>query len=276
MKKIEAAYRDATVVLTGAAGGLGSNMARLLAPFWKRALLPDINEEGLSRLAKELDPNGEKIVTRILDLSKPHEVSGVLADLPPEFETPDLVINNAGFSKMGRVEEMPLADFEAMSAVNYLAVVAVIKRFLPAMLAARKGQFLTIASGSGVLANYAGAGYCASKFATVGFMEAFRQEVQGTGLRTSTVLLPTVMSDFHKKVLASKYGELARSLPTHTPEAAARKVLMRAARGDEVIEFGFVLRLGLFMNAHFPRTFRKLMALTGYRANQRYLFGKAA
>lgn len=271
MKAIEKAFGGATVVLTGAAGGLGSNMARILSPCWRRALLIDIHREGLEKISKELDPTGEKILSRVIDFSQPGKIFEGLADLPEEFKAPDLVINNAGFSRMARVEEAPFKDFEEMVAVNYLAVVAVIQFFLPAMLKAKKGHLLTIASGSGILSTYAASAYCASKFATVGFMEALRQELKGTGVKSSSVLLPTVQTSFHQKVLDSYYGDLARSLPTFTPEEAARQVLKRAARGQELIRFGVMLRFALFLHSHFPGIFRAVMGLNGYMANRKYL-----
>ena len=133
----------------------------------------------------------------------------------------------------------------------------------------RSGRLLTIASGSGVLANYGGAGYCGSKFATVGYMEALRQELAGTGVKTHCVLLPTVMTDFHRRVLGGEFGDMAKGLPTIPPEEAARVVLMQAAVGREVISFTPTLEAGLLMNRLAPSILRVAMSVNGYMLNRK-------
>jgi short-subunit dehydrogenase len=229
-KKIAKAFQGKSVILTGAAGGLGSCMARILAPHWKTALLLDLNEAGLKSLAAELAGVSKgRILTRTVDLTSEKSIDAALADLPADLASPDVLINNAGISIMALAEKQPLAEYRKMMEVNYFAVINLIGRFLPGMLERGEGRLLTIASGSGVLANYGGAGYCGSKFAVVGYMEALRQELAGTGVRTNTVLLPTVMTDFHQRVLDGEFGDMAKGLPTITPHVAAQELMRQAA-----------------------------------------------
>lgn len=268
-KLIERAFNGKSFVLTGAAGGLGRSMARILAPYWDSALLLDINEEGLDAVAREVDPSGAKVISRTVDLSSEESIAGAVADLPPRLDPPDVLLNNAGISLMGLAGTQPVADYRKMMDVNYIAVVALTNRFLPAMLARRSGTLLTIASGSGVLANYGGTGYCASKFAVVGYMEALRQELAGTGVKSHCVLLPTVMTEFHQRLLDSEFQDMAKSLPTITPDEAAAKLLLQAALGREVISFGPTVEAGMLLNRLVPGAFRAAMSLNGYVLNRR-------
>ena len=190
-------------------------------------------------------------------------------DLPPEFDPPDVLINNAGITFMKMAEQQPLAEYHKMMNVNYFAVVAAVNRFLPGMMERRTGRVLTIASGSGVLANYGGAGYCASKFAVVGYMEVLRQELAGTGVKAHCVLLPTVMTDFHRGLLAGEFADMAKNLPTITPEEAARKLLLQAASGREIISFGPSVEAGMLLNRLSPGLLRTAMSLNGYMLNRR-------
>jgi short-subunit dehydrogenase len=180
-----------------------------------------------------------------------------------------VLINNAGISLMAMAGAQPLDEYRQMMEVNFFAVVAFVNRFLPAMLARRKGRIVTIASGSGVLANYGGTGYCASKFAAVGYMEALRQELAGTGVKCHSVLLPTVMTDFHQKLLDGEFGDMAKGLPTITPDEAAQKLLGGTAWGKEVISFGTSVEAGLLANRLVPGVLRTAMSVNGYMLNRR-------
>jgi NADP-dependent 3-hydroxy acid dehydrogenase YdfG len=253
-KLIERAFRGKTFVLTGAAGGLGGSMARILAPYWDSALLLDVNAAGLEAVARDVDPSGTKVVTRSVDLSSEESIAQAVADLPPRLDPPDVLVNNAGISFMGMAGAQPLGEYRKMMDVNYLAVVALINRFLPAMLGRRSGTLLTIASGSGVLANYGGTGYCASKFAVV---------------ETHCVLLPTVMTDFHRKLLEGEFQDMAKSLPTITPDEAAHKLLLQAALGREIVSFGPTVEAGMLINRLAPGALRAAMSLNGYMLNRK-------
>jgi short-subunit dehydrogenase len=269
-KKLEKAFGNKSVIMTGAAGGLGSSMSRILAHHWKTALLTDVNEDGLRKLAAELAPisRGE-IITRPIDLTSEKAVEDAMASLPRDMDPPDVLINNAGISIMKLAGKQPLSEYRKMMEVNYFAPIELINRFLPAMLERKSGRLLTIASGSGVLANYGGSGYCGSKFAIVGFMEALRQELAGTGVLSNTVLLPTVMTDFHRGVLSSEFGDMAKGLPTITPDAAAAELLKRAAAGKEIISFTPTLKAGLIANGVAPAVLRLAMSVNGYMLNKK-------
>jgi hypothetical protein len=269
-KKIAAAFADKSIILTGAAGGLGSCLARLLAPHWKSALLLDLNEAGLRSLATDLAGVTQRpVVVRKVDLADPQSLERATADLPGDLAGPDVLINNAGVSIMSLAHQQPLADYRKMMEVNYFAVIALVARFLPGMLERGAGRLLTIASGSGVLANYGGAGYCASKFAVVGYMESLRQELAGTGVQTNTVLLPTVMTEFHQRVLDGEFGDMAKSLPTISPQVAAEELLRQAAEDTEVIAFTPTLKAGLIANGIAPSILRLAMTVNGYLLNKK-------
>jgi short-subunit dehydrogenase len=170
---------------------------------------------------------------------------------------------------MRLAEKQPLDEYRRMMEVNYFAVVQLVNRFVPKMLERGSGHLLTIASGSGVLANYGGAGYCASKFATVGYMEVLRQELAGTGVATHCVLLPTVMTDFHRRILEGEFQDMAKGLPTMAPEEAASRLLDQVAAGKEVISFGSSIEAGMRLNRLAPGLMRKAMSINGYLLNRR-------
>ncbi len=268
-KKLNKAFGGKTFVITGAAAGLGASTARLLSDYWGGALLLDVNEVGLASVTNELAAHSPNVISRAVDLLSAESIDDALSDLPPEFDPPDYLVNNAGISVMKLAEKQPLDEYRKMMEVNYFAVIQLINRFLPKMLERRAGHLLTIASGSGVLANYGGAGYCASKFATVGYMEVLRQELAGTGVKTHCVWLPAVMTDLHLRILEGEFADRAETLPTVTPDEAAERLLDGVAANREVITFGGSVEAGLLMNRISPGLLRKAMSINGYLLNRR-------
>ena len=268
-KTLAKAFQGKTFVITGAAGGLGSSMARFLAPHWAGALLLDLNAKGLESVAADLPSSAGKVITRKIDLTSDKSIERATAELPGELSPPDMLINNAGISIMKLAEKQPLAEYRKMMDVNYFGAIALVNLFLPGMLERRSGSIMTIASGSGVLANYGGTGYCGSKFAIVGYMESLRQELAGTGVKAHCVLLPTVMTDLHQGVLDGEFGDMAKSLPTISPDEAALRLLLQAAAGREVISFSPTLEAGLLANRLVPSVMRAAMSINGYMLNRR-------
>lgn len=268
-KKLNKAFGGKTFVITGAAQGLGAAMARQLSEYWGGALLLDINEVGLTSIAQELGAKSPNVVARKVDLTSSESIDDALTDLPPEFNPPDYLVNNAGISFMKLAHKQPVEEYRKMMDVNYFAVIELVNRFMPKMLERRSGHILTIASGSGILANYGGAGYCASKFAAVGYMEVLRQETAGTGVKTHCVLLPTVMTEFHQKILDGEFADMAKSLPTVTPEDAAERLLAQVAEGKEIVSFGPSVEAGMLINRLTPAGMRVAMSLNGYLLNRR-------
>jgi short-subunit dehydrogenase len=266
---MDEAFGGKTFVITGAAAGLGASMARCLSGYWSGALLLDVNEAGLIALAKELSAHSPNVVARKVDLMSEASIDEALSGLPPEFDPPDYLVNNAGISFMRMAEKQPLDEYRKMMEVNYFAVIQMIDHFLPRMLERRSGHLLTIASGSGVLANYGGTGYCGSKFAVVGYMEALRQELAGTGVKTHTVLLPTVMTDLHRKLLEGEFADMTRRLPVITPARAAQQLLGQVARGKAVVSFGIAVEAGLLIHRLAPGLLRLALSLNGYMLNRR-------
>ena len=101
----------------------------------------------------------------------------------------DILVNNAGFGVYGRFVDTPLATELESIQVNVVALTELTKRFLPGMVARRRGRILNVASTAGFLPGPLMAVYYATKAYVVSFSEAIANELEGTGV-TVTVLCP--------------------------------------------------------------------------------------
>ncbi len=99
----------------------------------------------------------------------------------------DIVVANAGVGAIGTVVEADPADWRRMIDANYLGTAHIVKAALPGMLERGRGDVIAIASAGGTKGYPEWSGYCASKWAVVGFMECLAQEVTPLGIRVCTL-----------------------------------------------------------------------------------------
>jgi NADP-dependent 3-hydroxy acid dehydrogenase YdfG len=156
------------VVITGAAGGIGSALARRFAVEGAAGLvLADLAGDALHALAGEL---GEPAVARPTDVADPEAVAGLVTDAETRFGRVDLFCSNAGLA-FGRGIDAGKEDWARAWSVNVMAHVYAARAVLPGMLERGSGYLLNTASAAGLLTMVADAPYSVSKHAAVGLAE---------------------------------------------------------------------------------------------------------
>lgn len=140
----------------------------------------------------------------------------------------DIVVTAAGVGAIGTVVEADPADWRRMVDANYLGTAHVVKAALPGMLARGRGDIIAIASAGGTNGYPEWSGYCASKWAVVGFMECLAQEVTSQGIRVCTLCPGGVdtpfWDDLNKDVNRAGTGTRASLM---RPEDVAEVVMLQ-------------------------------------------------
>jgi 3-oxoacyl-[acyl-carrier protein] reductase len=98
-----------------------------------------------------------------------------------------VLVPNAGMGIIGSVEESDPADWEMMMQTNYLGTAHIVKAVLPTMQKQGSGDVIAVVSAGGTKGYPEWSGYCATKWAVMGFMDSFAQEVITQGIRVSTL-----------------------------------------------------------------------------------------
>jgi short-subunit dehydrogenase len=160
------------VLVTGATGGIGREIVRHLAARGDRPLMVGRNEGALQTLAREV-PGGEAMVC---DVTKRDQVERLVENVISRYGRLDVLINNAGYGRFGGALEVPIEDYAGMMEANCLGAIHMSLAFLPHMLQRGKGRIVNIASIAGLTGVPNLAGYCASKFALLGFSESLQME----------------------------------------------------------------------------------------------------
>ncbi|CAA9407919.1 MAG: Short-chain dehydrogenase/reductase SDR [uncultured Pseudonocardia sp.] len=164
-----------TVLVTGAASGLGRAVAQAVTDAGGRALL-------LDRVEITDGPEGSLAV--VADLADARAAEVAEAELAERAGRLDAVVTAAGTDRCGRLEEVPGAEWDTVVAVNLIGTAAVIRGALPQLKASR-GRIVTVASTLGLRALSDASAYCASKFGVIGLSRALATELAGeVGLTT--------------------------------------------------------------------------------------------
>lgn len=176
-------------VVTGASRGIGRATAIGLARRGVRVALLGRSSPMLDDAAEAAQAAGAEARPFVCDVAREDDVARAAEEVLASMGTPRLVINNAGIVRRGpRVEETSPVDWDDVVAVNLRGPFLVSRAFLPAMIHAKHGRFVHVASISATIGSPGAASYAASKWGLVGFSKSLAEELRGTGLQSIAVL----------------------------------------------------------------------------------------
>jgi short-subunit dehydrogenase len=236
------------VVLTGAASGMGEQMARQLATEGAAVLvLIDRDTERLAAVAADLGTGSTVVETHVVDLADRAATLALAEAVRGAHPAIDLLVNNAGVALLGRFDEMAIEDFEWVLDINLRAPVLLTHSLLPALKAAPASHVINMSSLFGLIAPAGQSAYCASKFGLRGFSESFAVEVEGLGIGVTTVhpggIATRIATDARTAAGmdpgdAEQGQRVARALLTMDPAKAAHTILQAARRRDPRVLVG--------------------------------------
>jgi short-subunit dehydrogenase len=169
-----------TAIVTGAAGGIGEQLAYALAGRGSALALVDRDAERLERVARQVRERAtQKVATYVVDLSDDAATHELGRRLAAEHPDATLLINNAGVALGGTFEQVSEEEFDWLISINYRAVVTLTRELLPTLRANRGSHLVNISSLFGLIAPAGQVAYSTSKFAVRGFTEGLRAELAG-------------------------------------------------------------------------------------------------
>ncbi len=182
-------YDGKNAVVTGAASGIGRELAMQLAKMNVKLLITDINKERLEAVEKELEKMGSSVKSKVCDITDPGEVQALAARAKEEFETIHFIFHIAGVIAGGHYEWIPLQDWERVLKINVWGSIHIVNAFIGKLLDQGFGHIILTSSMAGSFAIGGLVPYTTSKFAVAGFGEALYSEFKSKGLDIS-ILCP--------------------------------------------------------------------------------------
>ena len=172
-------------LVTGATGGLGGEIARLLHKQGAAVALSGTRAEKLESLSAEL---GDRTAVTACNLSDGDAVDALPKQAAEALGGPiDILIANAGITKDGLLMRMKQEDFEAVIKINLESYFRLAKACLRPMMKARSGRIIGITSIVGVTGNPGQTNYAASKAGMIGFSKSLAQEVASRGITVNCI-----------------------------------------------------------------------------------------
>jgi short-subunit dehydrogenase len=230
-----------TILLTGATGGIGHAIARLLHQRGGKLILTGRRTDVLEPLAAEL---GARAVA--VDLSDSAEVDRLVA----EAGEVDILVANAALPAAGRLETFSQEQIDRALDVNLRAPIVLAHALLGAMVARGHGHLLFVSSLQGKAATPGASLYCASKFGMRGFASGLRADLHASGVGVSTVF-PGFIRD--AGMFADSGVKLPPGVGTRAPQDVARAVLRAIERNRAEVDVApLSLRAGAIFTSLAP------------------------
>lgn len=222
-------------LVTGASGGIGEAFAHLLAEYGYRLVIVARNEGALNRVAGIVTSRFATSVLPIsLDLSEAHAGAALSKELAGRGLEPEVIVNNAGYGRIGPAVELPLDDQIGMVDVNVRTLTDLTLRFLPRLVERATGGVINVASLAGYMPGPNMAVYYATKAYVLSLSEALAAELQGTGVTVTALCPGAVVTGFQARAGMEDLPAYRRA-PKKSAEEVARAGWDGFRRGERVV-----------------------------------------
>jgi NADP-dependent 3-hydroxy acid dehydrogenase YdfG len=228
------------VAITGASSGIGEATARLLADGGAKVVLGARRTERLDDIAREIRDGGGTAITCRTDVARRADVEGLVGMATDEFDHLDVLVSNAGISKIGPISDLDVDGWSAMIDVNLRGVLHGIAAALPVFRRQGRGHFVTTVSTAGLKIVPTMAVYAATKNAVRTLMEGLRQESTDGVVRTTSISPGFVDTQLDSSIddLAIR-EEIRRSMNDFgLPPAAVARAIVFAIEQPHDVEIG--------------------------------------
>src|ERR1700739_1286459 len=209
-----------TVLITGASGGIGYELAKLFARDHYNLILVARTADKLAQVANELQAHGVTVKTIALDLAQPPAAKFLFDQLQREGISIDILINNAGFGAYGDFADIPEEEILGKINLNITALTELTRLFLPPMISRRSGRVMNVASTAGFQPGPLLAVSYAPKAYVISFSEAIANELRHSGV-TVTCFCPGATHTGFAKRAGTEKSRLFKQLGGMSAEKVA-------------------------------------------------------
>jgi NAD(P)-dependent dehydrogenase (short-subunit alcohol dehydrogenase family) len=213
--------KNKTVIVTGAASGIGKATAELFAKQGANVVVSDIQEAEGKATVQNIIATGGKATFFKTDVSKPEEMEALVAFAVKTYGQLDVAVNNAGIGgELNPVADMSIEGWQKVIGVNLNSLFYGMKYQIQAMLKNGSGSIVNISSILGSVGFAGSAGYTAAKHGVVGLTQAAALEYSAQGIRVNAVgpgfidtpLLNALDAEMKKQLVAlHPIGRLGKS-----------------------------------------------------------------
>lgn len=225
-------FEGKVVLITGAAGGIGREAARLFADQGAKLVLVDVDQKVIEKVASELELDDYLALSA--DVSNEEQVKNFVHLTKEKYGKIDVFFNNAGVGvKYGRITDITAEELDKVLNVNVKGVFYGLKHVLAVMLEQKSGSIVNTSSVNGVNGSPGLAAYSASKHAVIGLTKTVAVECAGSGVRINAICPGPVDTPMIRALAEMKTPDN----PEQTREFYEQRIpLKRYAQPSEIAE----------------------------------------
>ncbi len=241
-----------TALITGASGGIGYEIAKILACEKHNLVLVARNESKLREIKSELGKESINVHIIAKDLSRPDSARELFDELTKAGIHIDILINNVGIGLFGPFHDTDIDDASDLLQLNVVFLTLLTRLCLTDMVKNNHGYILNVASVAAFQPGPLMALYYASKAYILSFSNAVSKEVQNSGVKICALCPGPVKTGFEDAAEMGNSG-LFRNLPVKDAHSVAKYGLKAMRRGKTTAVHGFVNKCLIFTGRFIPR-----------------------
>jgi len=200
-------------LVTGASRGIGRAIAESLGNAGATVIGTATSEAGAQAISSGLQEQGITGTGMMLDVAQQDSIDDVLKQIAEQFGAPAILVNNAGITRDNLLMRMKADEWDDIINTNLSSVFRMSKACLRAMMKARSGRIISIASVVGVTGNAGQANYAAAKAGIIGFSKSLAQEVGSRGITVNTVAPGFIDTDMTRNLPDEQKQALLGQIP---------------------------------------------------------------
>ena len=200
-------------VVTGAASGIGKEIARTFVREGAKVAIADLNQAGADSTATELGGSDRRAIGVAMDVTSEQQVEAGMAQTVKTFGRLDILVSNAGITRDQLMLRMKRSDWDEVVATNLTASFTLCQAALKPMIRARSGRIVAISSVVGQMGNAGQANYAASKAGLIGFCKSLAREVASRQVTVNVVAPGLVETDMTKAITEAAKTDWSAQIP---------------------------------------------------------------
>ncbi|WP_198265598.1 3-oxoacyl-ACP reductase FabG [sulfur-oxidizing endosymbiont of Gigantopelta aegis] len=210
-------------LISGASRGIGKAIALKLASKGAIVIGTATSEKGAQAISDYLQENGVKGQGMVLNVTDQSSIDAVLSAMKDNYAMPSILVNNAGITRDNLMMRMKDEEWDDIIQTNLTSIFKLSRACLRAMMKARKGRIISIASVVGLTGNAGQANYAAAKAGIFGFTKSLAREIGSRGITVNAVAPGFIDTD------------MTRNLPEEAKAALLKQIpLNRLGEADEI------------------------------------------